>query len=152
MLWVWKVAVADMATNQINVAWNFDQRKGKTAKLLWLSGSKGQSCQGSAEGDSVRVGLLQQDARPHPSHRLRPQGLIRTLIYQKIPKGSPFGIFYDLGYALSGGFYSKQRSRHDSLLKAYVYFETSTSESSWFWADNMYNKLIKSRDKTWLIV
>ena len=93
MLWMWKVAVADTTTKQIHVAWNFDQRKGKTAKLLWLRDSKGQSCQGSAEGDSIRVGLLQQDDRPHPSHRLRPQGLSRTDWIKKSRKVRLSGFF-----------------------------------------------------------
>ena len=48
---------------------------------------------GDTKGRPLRVGLLQQDARPHPSHRLRPQGLSRKQTKPNSPKGSPFGEF-----------------------------------------------------------
>ena len=41
-----------------------------------------------------RVGLLQQDARPHPPHRLRPQGLSCTAKHIKLPERTSFrGVF-----------------------------------------------------------
>ena len=50
---------------------------------------------GGSSASSERVGLLQQDARPDPSHRLRPQGVIEaSLVYENTRGLMPPGIFY----------------------------------------------------------
>ena len=48
---------------------------------------------GGSFASSERVGLLQQDDRPHPSHRLRPQGLSCTVIESKNPESFVFRDF-----------------------------------------------------------
>ena len=49
---------------------------------------------GDTKGRPLRVGLLQQDARPDSSHRLRPQGLSRTAKQTELPKRFAFrGVF-----------------------------------------------------------